>query len=75
MEKLEMIVDVVLNFPFQMVNLVNVILNQRISVVQNGASVVVIQSIVIAQLALTTGFWANDGMLYFHVPWKFQYLV
>jgi len=75
MEKLEMIVDVVLNFPFQMVNLVNVILNQRISVVQNGASVVVIQSIVIAQLALTTSFWANDGMLYFHVPWKFQYLV
>ena len=53
----EMIVAVVPNFPFLMVNPVNVIPNQKISVAQNGATVVVMQSIVIAQLVSITNFW------------------
>ena len=75
MEKPEMIVAVVPNFPFLMVNPVNVIPNQIISVARNGATVVVIQSIVIAQLVSITNFWANDGMQRFIIHWKFHYLV
>ena len=71
MEKPEKIVDAGLNFPFPMVNRVNVTPNQLISVAQNGDSVVAMRSIVIAQLVLITNFWANDGML---LVWKFHYL-
>jgi hypothetical protein len=66
-----MIVDAGLNFPFPMVNRVNVTPNQLISVVQNGVSAVVMPSIVVAQPVLITNFWANDGML---LVWKFHYL-
>ena len=66
-----MIVDAGLNFPFPMVNRVNVTPNQLISVVQNGVSAVVMPSIVIAQPVLITNFWANDGLL---LVWKFHYL-
>ena len=66
-----MIVDAGLNFPFPMVNRVNVTPNQLISVVQNGVSAVVMPSIVIAQPVSITNFWANDGML---LVWKFHYL-
>ena len=62
MENQEMIVAVAPNFHFLMANPVNVTPNQKTSVAQNGATVVVIQSIVIAQLVSITNFWANDGM-------------
>ena len=75
MEKSEMIAAVVPNIPYRTVNQVNVILNQQISAAQNGASVVVTQSIVIVQLVSITNFWANDGMLRSCIPWKFHYLV
>lgn len=63
MERAEMIAAVVPNFPFLMVNRVNVTPSRQISAAQNGVSVVVTQSIVIAQLVSITSFWANDGML------------
>ena len=71
----EMIVAVAPNFHFLMVNPVNVIPNQIISVARNGATVVVMQSIVIAQLVSITNFWANDGMQRFYIHWNFHYLV